>query len=30
MAALWFFIGLWIGGIVGVATMCIFQVSKSK
>ena len=30
MAALWFFIGLWIGGIVGVVTMCIFQVLKSK
>ena len=30
MAALWFFIGLWIGGIVGVVTMCIFQVAKSK
>lgn len=30
MAALWFFIGLWFGGIVGVVTMCIFQVSKSK
>ena len=29
MTALWFFIGLWIGGIVGVVTMCIFQVSKS-
>lgn len=27
---LWFLIGLWIGGIVGVVTMCIFQVSKSK
>ena len=30
MAALWFFIGLWLGGVVGVVTMCIFQVSKSK
>ena len=30
MAVLWFFIGLWLGGIVGVFTMCIFQVSKSK
>ena len=30
MAALWFFIGLWLGGIVGVVTMFIFQVSKSK
>ena len=30
MAVLWFLIGLWIGGIVGVVTMCIFQVSKSE
>lgn len=30
MAALWFFIGLWLGGIVGVFTICIFQVSNSK
>lgn len=30
MTALWFLIGLWLGGIVGVVTMCIFQASKSK
>ena len=27
MSLLLFFIGLWLGGIVGVFTMCLFQVS---
>ena len=25
---LWFLLGLWIGGIVGVFTMCLFQVNR--
>ena len=27
MSLLLFFIGLWLGGIVGVFTMCLFQIS---
>jgi len=27
MSLLLFFVGLWIGGLVGVFTMCLFQVS---
>ncbi len=30
MSLLWFFIGLWIGGIVGIVTMCLMQISKNK
>lgn len=30
MSLLWFFIGLWIGGIVGIATMCLMQISKNE
>lgn len=27
MSLLLFFIGLWIGGLIGVFTMCLFQIS---
>ena len=27
MSLLLFFIGLWLGGIIGVFTMCLFQIS---
>ena len=27
MSILLFFIGLWLGGIIGVFTMCLFQIS---
>ena len=27
MSLLWFFIGLWIDGIIGIFTMCLFQIS---
>lgn len=27
MSVLCFFIGLWLGGIIGIFTMCLFQVS---
>ena len=27
MSLLLFFIGLWVGGLVGVFTMCLFQIS---
>lgn len=30
MSLLWFFIGLWIGGIVGIAIMCLIQISKNE
>lgn len=30
MSVLWFFIGLWLGGIVGIFTMCMFQISKGQ
>lgn len=30
MSLLWFFIGLWIGAIVGIATMCLMQISKNE
>lgn len=30
MSLLWFFIGLWIGGILGIATMCLMQISKKE
>lgn len=28
MSLLLFFVGLWLGGLVGVFTMCLFQVSR--
>ena len=27
MSLLLFFIGLWLGGIIGIFTMCLFQIS---
>jgi len=30
MSLLWFFIGLWIGGIVGIVAMCLMQISKNE
>lgn len=30
MSVLMFFIGLWVGGIVGIFTMCLFQISKDS
>lgn len=28
MAALWFIVGMLLGGNIGVITMCIFQINK--
>ena len=28
MSVILFFIGLWVGGTVGVFTMCLFQINK--
>ncbi len=30
MWALWIFIGMMIGGTLGVVTMCIFQINKTR
>ncbi len=30
MSVLCFFIGLWLGGTIGVFTMCLFQISKGQ
>lgn len=30
MSLLWFFIGLCIGGIIGVFTLCLFHISKGQ
>ena len=30
MSLLWFLIGLWIGGIVGIVAMCLMQISKNE
>ena len=30
MSVLCFLIGLWLGGIIGVFTICLFQISKGQ